>query len=659
MFATLLVANRGEIACRIMRTARSMGIRTVAVYSEPDAAADHVRGADVAVALGGHSPADSYLDVAKLIDAATRTGADAVHPGYGFVSESAPAAQAFVDAGLVWVGPAPEVIAALGDKIRAKELMAAAGVPLLPSRSLPAGASAAEWAEAAGEVGYPRLVKAAAGGGGRGMRRVDRPMELAAALEGAVREAAAAFGDGTVFLERCLEAPRHVEVQIVADSQGTVLHLGDRECSIQRRHQKVVEEAPAPGLADPTRAGLRDAAVAGATAVGYVGAGTWEFLVHGDAFAFLEVNTRLQVEHPVTELTTGLDLVRLQLLVAAGSPLPLAQDAVRIWGHAIEARVVAEDPARDWLPSAGPLHRFGPRPGSVREGVRYDLGFSAGAVIAPDYDSLLGKVIAAGTTRAEAAARLRAALAEFEIHGLVTNRDLLVGILGERDFLSGQTSTAYLDEHPDLVDAEGADAVSDLHAVAASLWWQATRRQDAGVLRSAPSGWRNLRSQRQIQEWQCGDATATVEYCVIGTAFDAAIADRRMSGRILRSDADGIDIEADGLRLLCRCQRVGRSVWVGSGSGQTTLVARPRFADGAATSASGRGPTAPVPGTVIGIVGVAGQAVAAGEPLVVLEAMKLEHKIKASADAVVSEVRVSVGDKVDAHQLLVVLEGAP
>ena len=662
MFDTLLVANRGEIARRVIRAARSMGIRSVAVYSEADAGADHVRDADVAVALGGRSPAESYLDVAKLVEAALRTGADAVHPGYGFVSERADAAQAFIDAGVVWVGPPPPVIAALGDKVRAKELMAAAGVPLLPGRTVEAGSGPDDWAGAAAEVGYPLLVKAAAGGGGRGMRLVERAADLAGAVESATREAAAAFGDGTVFLERWLEAPRHVEVQILADTHGAVIHLGDRECSIQRRHQKVLEEAPAPGLAVATRDGLRRAAVAGAAAVGYVGAGTWEFLVHGEEFAFLEVNTRLQVEHPVTEMVTGLDLVRLQLRIAAGEPLPVGQDEVVIEGHAIEARVVAEDPASDWLPSIGPLHRFGPPRDHVTATgagpVRYDLGFSAGAMITPDYDSLLGKVIAHGTTRAESAARLRDALGRLEIHGLVTNRELVVAVLGEDDFIAGRTSTAYLDLHPALSSLSPPQEILDLHAVAAALWSQAARRREAQVLRSAPSGWRNLRSQDQLQAWQVGDAMIDVRYSVAGSTFAATVDGRELSGRIFGTDAAGIDLEAGGLRRRCRCAQAGASVWVGSDGGQTTLTEVPRFGGTSGAAAAGRGPTAPVPGTVIAIEVSAGQRVAVGETLVVLEAMKLEHKLRAAVGGVVAEVRVRLGDKVDAHQLLVVIDEA-
>ncbi|MHB8467194.1 MAG: acetyl-CoA carboxylase biotin carboxylase subunit, partial [Acidimicrobiales bacterium] len=460
---TLLVANRGEIARRIMRTARGMGLRTVTVYTPEDARSLHAREADAAVAIG------DYLDVPALVDAAERSGADAVHPGYGFVSERAPAARAFEAAGITWVGPPADVIEGLGDKVRAKQLMGDAGVPLLPGGPV----------ETAGEIGFPLLVKAAAGGGGRGMRLVRDEGELSAAVEAATREAATAFGDGTVFVERWLDDPRHVEVQVLADFHGNVIHLGERECSIQRRHQKVVEESPSPGIGDGLRMRIADAAVAGARAVGYIGAGTWEFLVDGQDFYFLEVNTRLQVEHPVTELVTGLDLVRLQLEIAAGGQLG---ERPPIRGHAIEVRLVAEDPAHEWLPSAGLLHRF--RAGDV-PGVRYDLGFESGSVISPRYDSLLGKVIAHAATRGEAAARLALALDRFEIHGIATNRSLLAALLREEDFLAGRTTTGYLAAHPDLCDdavasnrrrIDAKDAVEE-HAVAVSIWDQDRRRQ--------------------------------------------------------------------------------------------------------------------------------------------------------------------------------------
>ncbi|GAC1531373.1 MAG: biotin carboxylase N-terminal domain-containing protein [Acidimicrobiales bacterium] len=658
---TLLIANRGEIARRIIRTARAMGIATVAVYAEPDAHSLHVAEADMAVALGGRTPAESYLDVARLIEAAKRTGADAVHPGYGFVSERADAARAVVDAGLVWVGPAPDVIAALGDKIRAKELMGAAGVPLLPSVALTADAPGGSWIELAAGVGYPLLVKAAAGGGGRGMRLVESAADLEQAVRAATREAVAAFGDGTVFLERWLASPRHVEVQIVADAAGHVVHLGERECSIQRRHQKVVEEAPSVSISAEVRAGLTGAAVAGAIAVGYEGVGTWEFLVDGDGYYFLEVNTRLQVEHPVTEEVTGLDLVELQLRVASGAGLGISQGDIGVTGHAIEVRVVAEDPALGWLPSAGTLHRFDAGRGAGRPGVRYELGFGSGSTIPADYDSLLGKVIAAGATRAVAAARLAAALEDLEVHGPATNRRLLIALLREEGFLAGETTTGYLEAHPELA-AAGSSRAPDAHAIAAALWLAHQRRAEAPVLRTLPSGWRNIGADPQRVAWAgdaAGDEPLEVSYAMgrDGTTFEAAVGDRPAAGCIRGASASGIDVEIGGILHRCRCERAGDSVWVASGLGQTTLVERPRFPDPDRTAGAGRGPTAPVPGTVIAIEVTAGQSVTAGQTLVVLEAMKLEHRIQAAADGVVISVDVTVGERVDASQVLVTVHG--
>ncbi|MEZ5137126.1 MAG: biotin carboxylase N-terminal domain-containing protein [Acidimicrobiales bacterium] len=430
---TLLIANRGEIARRIIRTAREMGIRTVAVYADADRTAPHVREADVAVPLRGDTVADTYLDVTQLLDAAAWQGADAVHPGYGFLAERAPFARAVVDAGLQWVGPPPEAITTLGDKLRARAVAATIDIPVLPGAVLGTDHVDA-WHSLADEIGFPLMVKAAAGGGGRGMRVVDDAGALADAVAAAGREALAAFGDATVYLERLVRAPRHVEVQIVADRHGTVLHLGERECSIQRRHQKLIEEAPSPSLDDATRADIAAAAVRLAAEVGYESLGTVEVLVDDRSaeptWWFLEMNTRIQVEHPVTEAVYGVDLVRLQLEVAGGQALRLRQEDLVPHGHAIEARVCAEDPLADWAPSAGPVHRFAPGP---TPGLRYDAAVASGAVVAPDYDSLLVKVIAHADDRVEATRRLVRGLRELVLHGPATNRAWLV----ERALLRG------------------------------------------------------------------------------------------------------------------------------------------------------------------------------------------------------------------------------
>ncbi len=486
----LLVANRGEIARRVFASCRRLGVQTVAVYSDPDADALFVQEADLAVALGGSTPAESYLRADAVIAAALATGADAIHPGYGFLSENAGFAQAVVDAGLRWVGPSPEAITAMGSKIGARERMQAAGVPVLPGAHLTDGESLDD---AAARVGFPLLVKASAGGGGKGMRVVHEAAALAGAVEAARREAGSAFGDTTVFLERYAPRARHVEVQLMGDAHGTVVALHERDCSVQRRHQKVIEEAPSPAVGPELRAALADAAVKAGQALQYTGAGTVEFLlVDADAaapeFFFLEVNTRLQVEHPVTELVTGLDLVELQLLVAEGRPLPPEALDPPLRGWAMEARLYAEDPANDFLPVTGTLARF-----AVPEGVRVDTGVRSGDEISPFYDPMIAKVIAHGATREEAARRLADALARAQVQGTVTNRDFLVRVLRHPAFLAGEADTAFLDRADlDELSAPLLDAdATRLAALAAALAGAAARRESAVVLGTLPSGWRN------------------------------------------------------------------------------------------------------------------------------------------------------------------------
>ncbi len=517
----LLIANRGEIAVRIARTAHRLGIDTVGIYAEPDANALHVDSVDLAVALGGSSPAESYLRSDAVLAAALETGCDAIHPGYGFLAENAVFAQQVIDAGLIWVGPTPHQIALLGDKVAAKKAAVAAGVPTTDVIDVAPGSIP-------DDVPMPALVKAAAGGGGRGMRVVRTTAELADAVEAASREALSAFGDGTVFIEPYIERGRHVEVQIMGDRHGNVVHLGERECSIQRRNQKVIEESPSAGISAATRAALCEGALALARHVGYENAGTVEFLVgEGEDGAdgvinFLEVNTRLQVEHPVTEAVTGLDLVELQLRVAAGEPLPVGQDDIVVAGHAIEVRLVAEDPATGWLPSTGTITAFeiGP-PGGVGpawperppEGVRVDTGFRAGAVVSSEYDSLLAKIIVHRPTRDEAAAALGRALRLSQVEGVATNRDSLEAILGEADFLAARTPTAYLDEHPDVLTAVGPVGDDRLALLLGAVFATEfeTRRADI-VTGFAPSGWRNLRTQGQRGVWMLGSADSGPEH---------------------------------------------------------------------------------------------------------------------------------------------------
>ena len=528
----LLIANRGEIASRIIRTARVMDITTVAVFSDPDAGLPYVAEADEAVRLPGAAPAETYLRGDALIAAAAATGADAVHPGYGFLSENAGFARACAAAGLTFVGPSPRAIEAMGSKTAAKELMAAAGVPVLPSAVFDsavsgdgAGPDPAELRKAGEDIGFPLLVKAAYGGGGRGMRIVGGPDEIADAVASARREAASAFGNGTVFLERFVESPRHIEVQILGDQAGTVVHLFERECSIQRRYQKIIEEAPSPAVNGELRTRLCQAAVAAGQAIGYVGAGTVEFVLDSSGrFFFLEVNTRLQVEHPVTELITGLDLVRLQLEIASGQPLPphvremgyremgLGEMALGemgrtgpgsagagsagagFTGHAIEARLYAEDVPAGYLPASGDLHTLEIGPA---DGLRVDAGFASGTRVSTFYDSMLAKVIGYGPTRDDARRVLASALSRARLHGVVTNRDLLVGILREPEFAAGAIDTGYLARHQPAELCPPAGRAGPVHLLAVALAGQARRREEAPVLATLPSGWRNNPSAPQ------------------------------------------------------------------------------------------------------------------------------------------------------------------
>jgi len=694
----LLIANRGEIAVRIARTAHRLGIATVGVYSEPDANALHVDSVDVAVALGGATPAESYLRGEAIIAAALATGADAVHPGYGFLAENAAFAQAVIDAGLVWVGPTPEQVTLLGDKVAAKRAALDAGVPTTSMIEVVDGRVAGD-ADGA-EVTYPALVKAAAGGGGRGMRVVRSADELDEAVAAASREALSAFGDGAVFIEPFLERGRHVEVQVFGDRHGNVVHLGERECSIQRRNQKIVEESPSAGITGDVRAALCEGAVALARHVGYEGAGTVEFMVGADpdgasTVTFLEVNTRLQVEHPVTEAVTGLDLVELQLRVAAGEPLPIAQDDVTFDGHAIEVRVVAEDPAAGWMPSTGAIGRFaiGQHGSDPSCPVRVDTGVRDGAEISSDYDSLVAKVIVHAPTRAEAARQLARALRGSQITGIRTNIDALVAILGEADYLAADTPTAYLDEHPDVLEPRGPDGDDRVALVLAAVFaLEAERRAADHATGFAPSGWRNLRTQGQRQVWldPNGDHhhveyemranwTATGSLAVgavvrLGpwpepddTGALGADERREIAVRLLDRTDGRVAIELDGRRRVVHTEvvyeRLGLddegvgtvTVHTRGASGALTLGLAPRFALHDA-QAEGGGPICPLPGTVIAVHVAAGDAVADGQVLMVVEAMKMEHKILAPGAATVSEVRFVVGERVDQGDLLVALD---
>jgi propionyl-CoA carboxylase alpha chain len=650
----LLIANRGEIAARITRTARAMDIATVAVFADPDAGLPFVTGADEAVRLPGSAPAQTYLRGDAIIAAAAATGADAVHPGYGFLSENADFARACGAAGLTFVGPAPETIEAMGSKIAAKELMAKAGVPVLPGAVFDDAADPDPGAlrAAAAEIGYPVLVKAAFGGGGRGMRVAAGADEVVQAVAAARREAASAFGNGTVFLERYLPAPRHIEVQIVGDRDGRVIHLFERECSIQRRYQKIIEEAPAPALDDALRAELCQAAVAAGRAIGYVGAGTVEFVVDAAGrFYFLEVNTRLQVEHPVTELITGLDLVRLQLEVAAGQPLPPGTGA-GFTGHAIEARLYAEDAAAGYLPVSGDLHTFEIDPAP---GLRVDAGFASGTAVSTFYDSMLAKVIGYGPTRDDARRVLAGALARARLHGVLTNRDLLVAILREPEFRAGATDTGYLDRHPpgELIGDGGA--ATPVHLLAAALAGQAERRGAAPVLGTLPSGWRNNPSAAQRASFQAGGEPAEVRYQFGRAGLAAEVDGVPLADPVLHeATPERVDLEIGGVRRIVTVRRVGPVSYVDSALGHSALTELDRFPDPAAAEQAGS-LLAPMPGTVVRVEVSVGDTVSAGMPILAIEAMKMEHLIRAPAAGVVAELLVSVGAQVSSGSVLAVV----
>ncbi|MGF1596803.1 MAG: biotin carboxylase N-terminal domain-containing protein [Acidimicrobiales bacterium] len=656
----LLVANRGEIARRVFATARAMGIETVAVYADPDAGAPFVAEADQAVALGGSTAADTYLDQAKLLAAAARSGADAVHPGYGFLSENAGFATAVIGAGLTWVGPPPTAIAAMGDKLAAKRLMIEAGVPTLPSVEITDGMIGTNaLAAVAEEIGYPVLVKAAAGGGGKGMRVVDAPADLAEAVAGAQREAVSAFGDGTVFLEKYLPAPRHVEIQVLGDTHGNLVHCYERECSIQRRHQKIIEEAPSPAVDDDLRAAMGAAALDAVRVIGYHSVGTVEFLLDTDAtgraaFYFLEVNTRLQVEHPVTEEITGLDLVRQQLLVAQGLPLAFGQDELRIDGHAIEARVYAEDPAAGFLPATGTVAAFGL---PAAPAARFDSGVEAGSVVGVDFDPLLAKVIVHAPTRTEAALRLALVLERMVISGVTTNRDFLVATLRHRAFLDGDTTTDFIDRvAPDRTcRPEGVDRARLLTALV--LFRQARNRRAAGPLAFLPSGYRNsaMPPERVILDLDGDEVTVGYRRNRDGT-FDVEPGEGEppLRATLEACGPDGLDAVIDGVRAHYTVVATG-AVWHVQGPhGRVEVVERSRFPDAGPSSVAG-GQLAPMPGTVRVVSVAEGDQVSAGQALLVMEAMKMEHTVVAPEPSLVSEVRCAVGDQVDNGQVLVVL----
>ncbi len=642
MITRLLVANRAEIASRVFRTCRALGIETVAVHSDADAALPYVAEADAAVRLPGDAPGETYLRADLVLEAARAAGADAIHPGYGFLSENADFARAVEAAGLTWVGPAPASIEQMGSKIESKKLMEAAGVPVLTDHTV----------ETATDADLPLIVKASAGGGGRGMRIVRSLADLPGEVAKATAEAESAFGDGTVFVETYVEAGRHVEVQVLGDGRGGAVAVGERDCSLQRRHQKVVEESPAPGLRPAVAAAMHEAAVAAATAIDYRGAGTVEFLYDPatERFFFLEMNTRLQVEHPVTELVHGLDLVAEQLAIAEGGDLPQVPAAQ---GHAIEVRLYAEDPAADYQPQSGLLTRF-EIPGALGEepGVRVDAGFTSGSVVSTHYDAMLAKVVVHAATREAASRRLAGVLSRARLHGLVTNRGLLVGALRDPDFLAGRLSTGFLDEHPELLAGPQHDPGAP---VAAALALAERTRAERTVQQGAPVAWRNVVSAPQRTELATPgtDEPVAVEWWGGRDGYTVA------GCRVLSASATAVTLERDGVRTTYDVAVSGPThravVDVDSPQGHARLVRVPRFTDPADAVASGS-LLAPMPGSVVKVLVAQGDEVGAGDPVLVLEAMKMQHTVSAPTDGVVVTLDVRPGSQVAAGEVLAVVE---
>ena len=666
MFDKILIANRGEIACRVAATCKRLGIASVAVYSDADAHAKHVAACDEAVHIGGSAAADSYLRIERIIDAARATGAQAIHPGYGFLSENEDFARACEAAGIAFIGPSVDAIAAMGSKAAAKALMQAAAVPLVPGYHGDAQEAALLHREA-DAIGYPVLLKASAGGGGKGMRVVERSDDFPAALASCQREAASSFGNDRVLIEKYLLRPRHVEVQVFGDRHGNTVYLFDRDCSVQRRHQKVLEEAPAPGLPDGVRRSMGEAAVAAACAVGYVGAGTVEFIMTGDAFYFMEMNTRLQVEHPVTEMVTGLDLVEWQLRVAAGEPLPLRQEQLRVQGHAIEARLYAENPARGFLPSTGTLKHLRLPDGvefDIGAPVRVDSGVREGDAITPFYDPMIAKLIVHGADREEALGRMARALRECEAVGLHTNAAFLQRIVACKPFAEADLDTGLIERHHDALFAPQASPRAALALACAALLARERGTQAVGASPwAALPNWRLNAGYRRTIEWRAlereTDVTVAYEDGAAGqhlAAGDAAAQPFAWSRGATPLD---FDVTLDGVRSSGRVYADGDTFHVFTQGVAEAFECRNLLAHAGDTEHGGGRLTAPMPGKVIAVLVEPGQAVEAGTPLIVMEAMKMEHTIGAPAAGVVAEILYAVGDQVaDGAQLLVMEQEA-
>ena len=637
-FHKLLIANRGEIACRIIKTAHEMGISCVAVYTEADSNSPFVRMADEAVKLS-----DTYLNGKEIIDAAKQTGAQAIHPGYGFLSENAKFSRDVLKEGLIWVGPSSRVITSMGDKLKAKDIAEKAGVPTLPMTTDP---------KKANTIGYPILIKAAAGGGGKGMRIVEDKKDLKEAIAGAQREAQTGFGDDRVFIERYVASSRHIEIQILGDSHGNVVHLGERECSIQRRHQKIIEESPSPRVDSEMRATMGEAAIKLAKKLKYESAGTVEFLVDDKTgeFWFLEVNTRLQVEHPVTEEVTGKDLVYEQLRIARGEELGYSQADISWEGSSIEARLYAEDPANDFLPATGTLIAY---ENDTNIDARWDTGIEQGSVVGTDFDPMLAKVITKGKTRTDAANKLALALETMHIGGVTTNRDFLVASLRTKDFLDGKTTSDFIDKtNPQrAVVLKGSVLENALSAVA--LWIQGQNRENANILKEIPTGWRNSRLPRQKINLRYMEEDLLVSYKANRDgSFD--INDGTIA-KVIEWTASGIDIEVNNSRFFSKVTRDNENIVVHGPWGDALFTILPRFKLPGSEALAG-GLVAPMPGKVVDLKVKTGSKVKKGDTLVILEAMKMEHQVKAPEDGKITKVLIKKDDQLENGALLMVLD---
>ena len=637
-FHKLLIANRGEIACRIIKTAHEMGISCVAVYTEADSNSPFVRMADQAVKLS-----DSYLNGGEIINAAKQTGAEAIHPGYGFLSENAKFARAVQKEGLIWVGPSSRVITSMGDKLKAKDIAEKAGVPTLPMTTDP---------KKANTIGYPILIKAAAGGGGKGMRIVEDKKDLKEAIAGAQREAKTGFGDDRVFIERYVASSRHIEIQILGDSRGNVVHLGERECSIQRRHQKIIEESPSPRVDSEMRATMGEAAIKLAKKLKYESAGTVEFLVDDKTgeFWFLEVNTRLQVEHPVTEEVTGKDLVYEQLRIARGEELGYSQDDITWEGSSIEARLYAEDPSNDFLPATGTLIAY---ESDSNIDARWDTGIEQGSVVGTDFDPMLAKVITKGKTRTDAANKLALALESLHIGGVTTNRDFLVASLRTKDFLKGKTTSDFIEKtNPQRAVILKGTSLENASS-AAALWIQGQNRENANILKEIPTGWRNSRLPRQKISFNYLDEDVDVTY---QSNRDGSFrVNDGTTARIIEWTPLGIDIEVNNSRFFSKVTRDNDNVVVHGPWGDALFKILPRFTLPGSEQQAG-GLVAPMPGKVIDLKVKVGSKVKKGDTLVILEAMKMEHQVKASEDGKVTKVLIKKDDQLENGALLMVVD---